>query len=306
MVLAGGAKEPKLMTSQQSEHRIVLSVLALIAAMLSLGIGASLAKTLFDTVGPLGTAAYRILVGATILIVIFRPWRWRTKMAQWRQIAPYGLTLGLMNLFFYQALSTLPVGVAIAIEAIAIEFAGPLLLATLTSRKPIDFLWVALAAAGLLLLSPLNQLNEDLDPAGVVFALAAGGCWAAYIVLGRRASRLPAGQVTSLGMLLAAALAMPFGVAQAGLSFLDPSLVVVGVLVGLLSSAIPYTLEMFALKHLQTKTFGVVLSIEPAFGALAAAMVLGEFLQAIQLGAILCIMAASAGCTLTAVRRNNP
>lgn len=286
------------MQPAESDHRIILSVFAVIGAMLSLGVGASLAKTLFEAVGPLGTAAYRIVVGAAILIAIFRPWRWHTTRDQWRQIAPYGLTLGLMNLFFYQALSTLPVGVAIAIE-----FTGPLLLATLTSRQPIDFLWVALALAGLLLLSPLNQLNEYLDPVGVFCALAAGACWAAYIVLGRRASRLPAGQVTSLGMLLAAALAVPVGVTQAGLSLLDPSLLIMGLLVGLLSSAIPYSLEMFALKHLQTKTFGVVLSIEPAFGALAAAIVLGELLQVVQLGAILCIMAASAGCTLTAVRQ---
>ncbi|UOD51143.1 EamA family transporter [Orrella daihaiensis] len=286
------------MPENTSQRQILFSVLAVMGAMLSIGFGASLAKTLFSSVGPLGTAAYRITTGAMILLIWFRPWRWVTSRADWQRILPYGAMLAMMNLLFYAALDTLPVGVAIAIE-----FTGPLALAIFSSRRAVDFLWAALAVLGLLLLTPVLSADQPLDPTGVVLALGAGAFWAAYIVLGRRASHLRAGQVTGLGMTAAAAMALPFGIAQAGAELLNPSLLATGLFVGLLSSAIPYTLEMHALRYLPTKTFGVTVSVEPMFGAIAGAIILSETLSLAQILAIGCIMAASAGCTATAMRQ---
>lgn len=286
------------MPTNHTQRQVLFSVLAVMGAMVSIGFGASLAKTLFSSVGPLGTAAYRITVGAVILLVWFRPWRWMPSMAHWRRILPYGAMLALMNLLFYAALETLPVGVAIAVE-----FTGPLALAIFSSRRAIDFVWAALAVIGLVLLTPILSNDEPLDPTGVMLALAAGACWAAYIVLGRRASHLQPGQVTALGMTVAALLALPFGIAQAGTELLNPALLATGIFVGLLSSAIPYTLEMHALRYLPPKTFGVTVSVEPMFGAIGGAMILGEVLSLAQVLAIACIMAASAGCTATAMRQ---
>jgi inner membrane transporter RhtA len=284
------------MQTKANQRQILLSVLAVMVAMLSIGFGASLAKTLFGSVGPLGTAAYRITVGAAILLIWFRPWRWVTSIDDWKRILPYGVMLAMMNLLFYAALETLPVGVAIAVE-----FTGPLALAIFSSRRLIDFVWAGLAVIGLALLTPILSNDKPLDPTGVLLALAAGACWAAYIVLGRRASYLHPGQATGLGMTVAAIIALPFGVAQAGVELLNPALLATGLVVGLLSSAIPYTLEMRALRHLPSKTFGVTVSVEPMFGAIAGAMILGEMLSVAQALAIACIMAASAGCTATAM-----
>lgn len=286
------------MPANQTQRHILLSIIAVIGAMLSIGFGASLAKTLFSSVGPLGTAAYRVTVGALILLLWFRPWRWHTSRQDWARIAPYGVMLALMNLLFYASLETLPIGVAIAIE-----FTGPLALAIVSSRRAIDFLWAALAVLGLVLLTPILSNRTPLDPTGVMLALAAGACWAAYIVLGRRASHIRPGQATALGMTMAAAIALPFGMAQAGAELLNPTLLATGLFVGLLSSAIPYTLEMHALRYLPTKTFGITVSVEPMFGAIAGAIILGELLSLEQVLAIACIMAASAGCAVTAVRQ---
>lgn len=287
------------MPTDHTQRQVLLSVLAVMGAMLSIGFGASLAKTLFGSVGPLGTAAYRITTGAIILLIWFRPWRWVTSRTEWQRILPYGAMLALMNLLFYAALDRLPVGIAIAIE-----FTGPLTLAIFSSRRAVDFLWAALAFSGLLLLTPILSNDQPLDPLGVVLALAAGACWAAYIVLGRRASHLRPGQVTGLGMTIAAAIALPFGIGQAGTELLNPELLAIGIFVGLLSSAIPYTLEMHALRHLPAKTFGITVSVEPMFGAIAGAIILGEMLSIEQVLAIGCIMAASAGCTATAMRQS--
>jgi inner membrane transporter RhtA len=285
------------MLKTSASPQILIAVFAVIGAMVSLGIGASVAKTLFVELGPLGVSAYRIGIGALILLVWFRPWRWRTDRQAWLRILPYGLSLALMNMAFFTAIQTLPIGVAIAIE-----FTGPLALSLFASKRAIDLIWVALAIVGLLLLSPLVNPDTSLDPKGVAFALLAGGFWASYIVMGRRASHLMPGQATALGMGVAAMIALPFGVAQAGLNLLDPGLLIAGLTIGILSSALPYTLEMFALRRLPIKTFGVILSIEPAFGAIAGAIILGEIMNHGQWLAIACIMAASAGCTATALR----
>ncbi len=272
--------------------------MALIAAMASLCIGTSFAKTLFSAVGAQGTSAYRITVGALILVLWFRPWRWSLSQPDALKILRYGIMLGLMNLMFYMSIKTLPLGIAIAIE-----FTGPLLLSVFNSRKLVDFFWVILAVAGLLLLIPTGSQASSLDPAGVAYALAASVFWVLYIIYGKAAGTLPRGQSVPLGMMIGALLVIPFGVAEAGAKLLDPSLLLAGLGIGILASALPYSLEMVALKKLPYKTFGVLLSMEPAMGALAAAVILNEQLTLMQSLAIACIVAASAGTAATAGRR---
>ena len=272
-------------------------MLALTAAIASLCIGTSFAKTLFAAVGAQGTSAYRITAGAVILALWFRPWRWKINKPDTLKILRYGITLGLMNLMFYMSLKTLPLGIAIAIE-----FTGPLLLSVFNSRKLVDFFWVMLAMAGLLLLIPSGDQASQLDPAGVAYALAASVFWVLYIIYGKAAGTLPRGQAVSLGMVTAAIVVIPFGVMEAGAKLLDPSLLLAGLGVGILASALPYSLEMVALRKLSYKTFGVLLSMEPAMGALAAAVILNEQLTMLQSLAIACIVMASAGCAATAGR----
>jgi len=284
----------------QAEHPfrdVWLPILALIAAMASLCIGTSFAKTLFAAVGAQGTSAYRITVGALILALWFRPWRWSLNKPDAVKILRYGIVLGLMNLMFYMSIKTLPVGIAIAIE-----FTGPLVLSVFNSRKLVDFFWVILAVAGLLLLIPTSSQASSLDPAGVAYALAASVFWVLYIIYGKAAGTLPRGQSVPLGMAIGALLVIPFGIAEAGTKLLDPSLLLAGLGIGILASALPYSLEMVALKKLPYKTFGVLLSLEPAMGALAAAVILHEQLTLMQSLAVACIVAASAGTAATAGR----
>jgi inner membrane transporter RhtA len=265
-------------------------------SMASLCIGTSFAKALFPVVGAQGTTAYRIATGAVILLVIRRPWRLPLSSRDAGTIGLYGIALAALNLLFYMSLRTLPLGLAIALE-----FTGPLTLALALSRRIVDFVWIVFAVAGLLLLIPTGHC-APLDPVGVAYAVGAGVCWAAYIVFGKRAGNLHGGQATSLGMTIAALIALPIGVAHAGAALLSPTIVFSGLIVGVLSSALPYSLEMLALKGLQKKTFGVLVSMEPAMGALAGGVILGEHLSAQQWLAIGSIIVASVGCATTARR----
>jgi inner membrane transporter RhtA len=275
----------------------VLGPLAVLGSVVSLCVGSSYAKSLFPVLGAQGITALRVGFAALMLIAFWRPWRFSLSKNDAKRILLYGLTLGLMNLCFYMAIRTLPVGIAIAIE-----FTGPLALATLSSRRPIDFVWIACAVVGLLLLLPLGNQVKPLDPTGVAFVSVAALLWALYIVFGKRAGSVHAGQVTSLGMLTAALVVVPFGVASAGAALLQPQLLGLGLMVAFLSSAIPYSLEMYALKRLPKQTFGILLSIEPAVGTLAGWLVLGETLSLLQIIAIACIIVASVGSTLTIKR----
>lgn len=270
----------------------LLPVLAVLGSMISLCLGASFAKTLFPVVGAQGATVMRLTVAALILTLIWRPWRWSLTPQAARAIGRYGLVLGVMNLFFYLAIARIPLGVAIAIE-----FTGPLVLAIATSRRTRDFVWIACAVLGLGLLLPLHQQAARLDPLGAVFALGAAVCWALYIITGQRASRGHAGQATALGMVVATAVVFPFGAKVAWEALFDPALLLAGVGVGILSSAIPYSLEMLALKRLPKHTFGILLSLEPAVGALTALVILQEWLTPLQWLAIACIIVASVGST---------
>ncbi|MBY4898596.1 DMT family transporter [Cupriavidus sp. AU9028] len=264
-------------------------------SMASLCIGTSFAKSLFDAVGAQGTTALRVGFSALILLMVWRPWRWPLAGRDARAIALYGSALGMTNLLFYMSLRTVPLGLAIAIE-----FTGPLAVAIASSRRALDFVWIALAVAGLLLLLPLRADAASLDPVGMAYALAAGVGWALYIIFGQRAGNAHGGQATSLGLLMAALVVSPFGIAHAGTALFSPTLLLAGLAVGILSSAIPYSLEMVALKRLPRRTFGILLSMEPAMGALAGLVMLHESLSPTQWLAIGCIIAASVGCTATA------
>ena len=274
-----------------------LPYLALVGGMVSLAVGTSFAKGLFPLVGAEGTAALRVGLSALVLIAIWRPWRFVLTRADAGRVVLYGMVLGLMNLSFYMALRTIPLGLAIAIE-----FSGPLALALIHSRKLVHFALVGLAVAGLAMLLPIWSGVEGLDPVGVSFAAFAGLCWALYIVFGKRLSHMHAGQSVALGMSTAALVILPFGVSTAGAALLAPSVLLLGLGVALVSSALPYSLEMIALRHIPKRTFGVLLSVEPAIGALAGLVILHEQLSPMQWLAIGCIIAASIGAVLTAPR----
>jgi inner membrane transporter RhtA len=241
--------------------------------------------------------ALRVLFAALLLAAILRPWRTRRTPAAWRSVLLYGVALGGMNTLFYAALRTVPLGVATAIE-----FTGPLTVAVLASRRAVDFLWIALAVGGLLLLLPLGEASAGVDPVGAALALAAGVCWALYILFGQKAGAEHGLQTTAVGMAVAAVLVLPFGIAHAGTALFTPSILPVALAVAVLSSAFPYSLEMVALSRLPTKTFGTLMSVEPAFGAVAGLVLLDEHPSPTQWLAMGAIVAASVGTTLTAVQ----
>lgn len=270
--------------------------LAVLGSVTALGIGTSWAKQLlFPAVGAQGTTAMRVGLSALLMLALWRPWRWRLSRADVKAVASYGAALGGMNLMFYMSLKTLPFGLAVAIE-----FAGPLAVAIWSSRRPVDFVWVMLAVGGLGLLLPLGINASSLDPVGVAYALAAAVFWAAYIVFGKRAGHLHAGVSVSLGLLVAALVVVPVGAAHAGAALLSPAVLLVGLGVAAVSSAVPISLEMMALKRLPKEAFGIMISMEPAVAAVLAMGLLGEHLSAMQWLAIGCIMAASMGSALTA------
>jgi inner membrane transporter RhtA len=273
---------------------IVLPIGLVLVAMVSFQVGAALAKGLFPLVGAAGAAALRLSIGAFILVIIWRPWRMRPTWREARTILVYGLAMGWMNFLFYTALARIPLGVAIALE-----FTGPLAVAMASSRRAIDFVWILLAALGIVALLPLGNHSHSLDPVGIGFALAAGACWATYIVSGQKAGNAHGGQTVALGTLIGAISIVPVGLAHAGTLLFSPALLPLACIVAVLSSALPYPLEMFALTRMPTRTFGVLMSLDPALGAASGLIFLNESLTAIQWGAIACIMSASAGSAAT-------
>ena len=285
------------MRSARLQLRSLLPVGVVLIAMLSVQTGASIAKALFAVAGPIGVVTVRIGFGTVILCLALRPWRVRVPPEARLSLAVYGLSLGTMNVLYYQALERLPVGLAVAVE-----FIGPLAVAVLTSRRRSDFAWIALAVIGLVLLLPVLPQVSHVSVTGVAFALGAGACWALYIVFGQRAGRHLGTQTVALGSVISAVLVVPFGLLHAGSIVLSRQVLLPGLAVAVLSTALPYTLEMFALTRMPTRTFGVLMSLEPAVGALSGLLLLGEKLTPAQSAAILLVMAASAGATITAHR----
>ncbi len=268
---------------------------AVLLGVVSVQVGAAIAKDLFPALGAVGTASVRVSLSALMLLLLFRPPLHRFTPAQWRAVAPYGVVLGSMNGVFYLSLERIPLGLAVTLE-----FLGPLAVAVAGGRRLVDFLWVALAGVGIALLAPWQpQASGALDPVGVGLALLAGGCWAAYIVLGGRLGKhFSDGHGVATGMLFAALTVLPFGLAQGLVGRLSPSLLGAGVGVALLSSAVPYTLEMVALRALPSHTFSILMSLEPAVAALAGLLFLREHLSLGQWCAVAMVSAASAGATL--------
>jgi inner membrane transporter RhtA len=280
---------------------MLVPLAALLVAMVSVQTGAALVKGLFPRVGVAGATTLRLALASVMLLAVWRPWRRLPKARETRSLLIYGVAMGIMNLCFYSALARIPLGIAVALE-----FSGPLAVAMAASHRAVDFAWVALAALGLVALLPLGLAHEPLSPAGIAFALAAGACWALYIVFGQKAGSLHGGMTAALGTVIGALVIIPFGLAQAGAALLDPSLLPAACAVALLSSALPYSLEMYALTRLPTRTFGVLMSGEPALGALSGWCFLHEHLSLVQWAAIASIMFATAGSAITSRRAAPP
>lgn len=271
-----------------------LPIVVILIAMLSIQSGASLAKSLFPIIGAPGVTALRIALGTLILVIIFKPWRLRFKKEQRLPLLFYGLSLGAMNYLFYLSIQTVPLGVAVALE-----FTGPLAVALFSSRRPVDFVWVVLAVLGLWFLLPLGQNISHVDLTGAALALGAGACWAVYILTGQRAGEEHGPATVALGSLIAAIIFVPLGMAQATESIWQWSVLPIGLAVAVLSTALPYSLEMIALTRLPTRIFGTLMSMEPALAAMSGMVFLGENLTLIQVLALCSIIAASMGSTLT-------
>lgn len=280
--------------TDRSKRLAIPPIPAVLLGVLSVQGGAAIAKSLFPALGVFGTVGLRIVLSALMLAAVFRPRVARFTAEQWRAVIPYGVVLGVMNVSFYLAISRIPLGLGVTLE-----FLGPLGVAVAGSRRALDLLWVVLAAAGIALIAPWRA--GGVDPLGVVFALVAAALWAAYILLGARVSRaMPGGVAVAVGMAIATLFVLPVSVASGGLARLSPPLLVAGAGVALLSSALPYTLEMVALKALPARTFGILMSLEPAMAALAGLVFLHEMLTGAQWLAVVLVIAASAGAAVTA------
>ena len=280
-------------TTQSRTKAVVPPVPAVLAGIVSVQGGAAIAKGLFPVLGAPATAGLRIAISALMLLIAFRPPLARLTAAQWRVAIPFGMCLGLMNVVFYLSLARIPLGLAVTIE-----FVGPLGVAVFGSRRALDLLWVVLAGAGIALIAPWS--GSGVDALGVAYALLAGLCWATYIVLGARLSRLVrGGAAVSAGMVVATATVLPIALAGGGLARLTPQLALAAAAVALLSSALPYALELSALRTLPTRTFSILMSVEPAVAALCGLAFLGERLGVGQWLAIVLVIAASLGATVT-------
>ncbi len=283
------------MTVADRRDGLLLPSLALFGSQVSVNLGAAVAKQLFPVIGVEGITAFRVGFSALLLLAIFRPWRSPLTRRDVFNLVIYGAVMGLMNLLIYRAFERIPIGIAVAIEV-----TGPLLVALLSSRRPRDIASCALAIFGLYLLLPVNGGVGRLDPAGIGYAFGAAACWALYIVFGKRASTMRGGQAVAWGMVVASLFIVPLGVAHANAAMLTPGVLAIGLVIAVLSSAIPYSLEMIALRGLPQGLYGMFSSAAPAVSAIAALLILGERLNMIQWGAIACIVLASALCAMSA------
>jgi inner membrane transporter RhtA len=263
-------------------------------SIFSVQLGAAIAKGLFDQLGPAGTVFLRVGFAALVLLLLWRPSLGGHARGGYLVAVVFGFALAAMNLSLYLALDRIPLGIAVTLE-----FVGPLGVAVAGSRRVLDLLWVALAAAGILLLAPLNILGEtDLDPAGVALAFLAGCFWAAYILLSARTgSVFPGGTGLVIALCVATVALVPVGIAGGGVSLLDPELLLAGFAVAMLSSAIPYSFELEALRKLPARVFGVLMSLEPAVAALVGFVVLGETLGLRAITAVLLVTVAAIGAS---------
>ncbi|MBE0458855.1 DMT family transporter [Pseudoalteromonas sp. KG3] len=277
-----------------------IAVICVLLAMVTIQSGASIAKQLFPLIGPEGTTALRLGFSAAILCLVFQPWKAFPPLGQRMPIVVYGLCLGGMNILFYYAIARIPLGIGVALE-----FTGPLAVALLSSRKKRDLFWVACAIAGIVLLLPDMSGAESLDPVGVILALGAGACWAGYILFGKKTGNQGSGGMTvALGMSVAAIILVPYGAINQGMALLSWEVLPLGILVAVMSSALPYTLEMVALRNMPAQGFSIMMSLEPAIAAMAGFIILAELLSIWQWLAILLVIIASVGSSISATKND--
>ena len=271
------------------------ALLLLLIAMISVQSSGTLAKVLFNHFPVLTVAAMRLLLSSLILAVIFKIWTIDLKQVRWKAIISYGLALAGMNALFYMSIHRLPLGIAVSFE-----FIGPLSVALFYARQKFDFVWVGLAILGLILLFPFDQVSHSLDPIGIAFALGAGACWALYIVAGQKPSGISGNHTVCLGMFIGMLCILPIALFT-GMSptVFEPSNLMYFIALAVLASALPFSLEMIALRNLTALSFGTLMSVEPAIAALSGFIVLGEELLWNQWLASATIITASIGCTYT-------
>lgn len=275
------------------------AVVSALGSMISVQSGASIAKYLFHLLGPAGAVTLRVGIAGLLLALINRPKLWKFTRRQWFYILFYGISIGAMNLTFYYGIQRVPLGIGVAVE-----FVGPLGLALLCSRQALDFLWAILAAAGILLIVPWK--TGTLDPVGLLLVAFAGIMWALYIVATARITgKIRTTDAVTCGMCVAALLVLPFGLCNGDLFRLNATLLLYGLGVAVFSSALPFTLDLLSMKRLPEKTFSVLQSLQPAFGALSGLLFLGEYLSLLQWTAIICIMAASTGAAFCAKEKTD-
>ncbi|MEU8648613.1 EamA family transporter [Streptomyces sp. NPDC048737] len=267
-----------------------------LAGGVSVQFGGALAVTLMPRAGALGVVALRLLVAAVVLLAVCRPRLRGYSRADWGTVVVFGVTMSAMNGLFYQSVDRIPLGTAVTLEVL-----GPLALSVLVSRRAMNLVWAGLALAGVFL---LGGGVRDLDPLGAAFALAAGAMWAAYIVFsGRTGRRFPQADGLALAMAVGALLFLPLGVAESGAKLLDPVTLGLGAGVAVLSSVLPYTLELLALRRMPASTFAIMMSLEPALAATAGFLILDQALSAVEAAAIALVIAASMGAVRTQTGR---
>ncbi|MFE4175095.1 DMT family transporter [Streptomyces sp. NPDC056909] len=270
-------------------------VTLVVAGGLSVQFGAAVAVLLIPRTGALGVVSLRLALAAVVLLVVCRPTLRGHSRADWGTVVAFGAVMAAMNGLFYQSVDRIPLGAAVTLEVL-----GPLTLSVIVSRRLVNVLWAVLALGGVLLLS--GGGFDRLDPVGAAFAVSAGAMWAAYIVFSARTGRrFPQADGLALAMAVAALLALPLGIAESGSKLLVPSTLGLGLAVAVMSSVLPYTLELLALRRLPSSTFAVLMSLEPAIAATAGFLVLSQALSAADALAIALVIAASMGAVRTQV-----
>lgn len=281
---------------RQGGRRAALAPVALVVAGgLSVQFGSAVAALLMPKAGALGVVTLRLAVAAVVLMAVCRPKLRGHSRADWGTVAAFGVAMGAMNMLFYQALDRIPLGAAVTLEVL-----GPLALSVIASRRLVNLVWAGLALGGVFLLG--GGGFDRLDPLGAAFALGAGAMWATYIVFSARTGRrFPQADGLALAMVVAAVLSLPLGLVESGAKLAVPSTVAMGAAVAMLSSVLPYTLELMALRRLPAPTFAVLMSLEPAIAATAGFLILDQALTATDALAIALVIGASMGAVRSQV-----
>lgn len=280
----------------KQHHRVIqglLPFITLLISIVSIQSGSALAKHMFPIIGAESVTILRLSIASLIMLVLLRPWRARFTLRFLGLVGVYGVALGSMNLLFYMSLRTLPLGIAVALE-----FSGPLLLAIFRSNRLLDFIWVLLALTGIIILIPIVEIERGVDSEGILYALAAGFFWMLYIEFGKKAGTSNGLQTAALGVFIATITIMPIGIKYIDTSLLNITIIGSAVGVAILSTALPYTLEMFALNRMSSQTFGTLMSLEPVCATLSGSIFLQEALSIKQWIAVILIICASIGTSL--------